>query len=295
MATYTMRINELANYLCAEHAEDVVGMTYSQKLDYAAELIMPEDYPCYGVDLEEQDAMRSTLSKAIVRHYLMREIGYETYELWKIMLETRLREIMPYYQQLYETTLFKLDLENPYHMITEHDQTQKDDRDVQREGDRGITTQDSDDTTAKIVYGRVVNGTSSMNDERSESSQSTSHSSHSDFPQASYANGDYVSTADDATGNGSGSSEGTQNGTTSEKNSGEDNATNSTVRNGKNDEKWSDKSKDINDQIMHYLHDVKGHTNNLEILDAIEKWRELILNINQQIIEELKDLFIQLY
>ena len=40
-------------------------------------------------------------------HYYTREIGFETVGLWKLKLQTKLNEIMPYYNKLYETELLK--------------------------------------------------------------------------------------------------------------------------------------------------------------------------------------------
>jgi len=43
----------------------------------------------------------------VLRHYYTREIGFETVGLWKLKLNTKMREIMPYYNQLFETTAIK--------------------------------------------------------------------------------------------------------------------------------------------------------------------------------------------
>jgi hypothetical protein len=51
----------------------------------------------------------SGLLKKILLHYYTREIGYETVGLWKLKLNQRMREIMPYYNQLYESTLLEYD------------------------------------------------------------------------------------------------------------------------------------------------------------------------------------------
>ena len=46
---------------------------------------------------------RSVLCQKILLHYYTREIGQETVGLWKLKLNTKLNEIMPYYNQLYKT------------------------------------------------------------------------------------------------------------------------------------------------------------------------------------------------
>ena len=49
-------------------------------------------------------AYKPILCKKILKHFYMSEIGFETYGLWKLQLNTKLEEIMPYYNQLYYTT-----------------------------------------------------------------------------------------------------------------------------------------------------------------------------------------------
>ena len=44
---------------------------------------------------------RSVLCTKIIRHYYTREISEETVGLWKLRLQTKLNEIMPYYNKLY--------------------------------------------------------------------------------------------------------------------------------------------------------------------------------------------------
>ena len=59
---------------------------------------------------------RSVLETKILRHYYTREIGFETVGLWKHYLKTKLNEIMPKYNKLYEasivSTLFAYSEEN---------------------------------------------------------------------------------------------------------------------------------------------------------------------------------------
>ena len=53
------------------------------------------------------------LLKKILLHYYTREIGYETVGLWQMKINQKLREIMPYYNQLYKSELLEYNpLEN---------------------------------------------------------------------------------------------------------------------------------------------------------------------------------------
>ena len=50
---------------------------------------------------------RSVLCKKILKHYYLREIGCETVGIWLLWMNTKLEEIMPYYNKMYESELIK--------------------------------------------------------------------------------------------------------------------------------------------------------------------------------------------
>ena len=59
---------------------------------------------------------RGELEKKIIEHYYFRQIGFETVGRFKFELNVRLREIMPRFNQLYKTTLFKYNPIENYNM-----------------------------------------------------------------------------------------------------------------------------------------------------------------------------------
>ena len=59
------------------------------------------NYPIFNEDY------RSVLEEKITRHFYFREIGFETVGRFLYELETKLNEIMPFYNKLYESTLFE--------------------------------------------------------------------------------------------------------------------------------------------------------------------------------------------
>ena len=59
---------------------------------------------------------RGELEKKIIEHYFFRQIGFETVGRFKFYLNTRLREIMPRYNKLYKTTLYKYNPIENYNM-----------------------------------------------------------------------------------------------------------------------------------------------------------------------------------
>ena len=52
---------------------------------------------------------RPVIETKILKHYYTREIGFETYGLWKLKLDTKMNEIMPYYNQMYESAKLEFD------------------------------------------------------------------------------------------------------------------------------------------------------------------------------------------
>lgn len=51
---------------------------------------------------------RAELCKKILRHYYTREICCETVGRWKLFLNDKMKNIMPYYNQLYQSELLKI-------------------------------------------------------------------------------------------------------------------------------------------------------------------------------------------
>lgn len=107
MATYTTTVRSICESLAiAEVGEDY---TIDGLLMVAEPKLFDFYYP-FVLD----DQYRSALQTKILKHYFTREIGFETVALWKLKLNVKLNEIMPYYNQLYESAQLKFD---PFHDI----------------------------------------------------------------------------------------------------------------------------------------------------------------------------------
>ena len=59
---------------------------------------------------------RDELETKIVDHYAMRQIGFETFGRFKHELNRKMREIMPYYVELYKTTKYEYNPIENYNM-----------------------------------------------------------------------------------------------------------------------------------------------------------------------------------
>lgn len=62
-----------------------------------------KDYPIFDESYREQ------LNNKIIQHYYFREIGFETEALFKNRLNQKMLEIMPYYNQMYESSKLTID------------------------------------------------------------------------------------------------------------------------------------------------------------------------------------------
>lgn len=66
------------------------------------------DYPIWD------EGYRQVLNKKILDHFHFDEIAHETPDRWGFRVKTKLNEIMPYYNQLYKSTIFEF---NPLYNI----------------------------------------------------------------------------------------------------------------------------------------------------------------------------------
>lgn len=82
--------------------------------------IFPFSFPIYDPASKQvvpsiqngvMNAKAKDLCTKIIKHYYMREIGFETIELWKMKLDEKLNLIMPFYNQLYASE--ELNKDNP--------------------------------------------------------------------------------------------------------------------------------------------------------------------------------------
>ena len=66
------------------------------------------------------ESYRAVLCKKILKHYYLREIAAETAGIWILWMNTKLEEIMPYYNQLYKSALLEFDPFNDVNYTRSH-------------------------------------------------------------------------------------------------------------------------------------------------------------------------------
>ena len=99
MSKYTTEVR----YICEYYAGQSESGDYSDIDDIiaASSDTVIGNYPIFD------ETYRDTLNAKILKHYYTREICEETAGLWRLRLNARMNEIMPYYNKLYESELLK--------------------------------------------------------------------------------------------------------------------------------------------------------------------------------------------
>ena len=99
VSKYTTQVR----FICEQLSGYVQSVDYSDidlVLRSAEPKIFDFEYPIFD------ENYRHVLNTKILKHYYINEIGLETYALWKLRLNTKMNEIMPYYNQLYKSELY---------------------------------------------------------------------------------------------------------------------------------------------------------------------------------------------
>ena len=237
-------LNESVGY---SKIEDVITGAMPKIFDF--------DFPIFD------ESYRSVLERKILKHFYTREICEETVGLWKLRLNTRLNEIMPYYNKLYKSELLNF---NP--LYTDN---------LKRERTTKLNSKRETDNNGE------VNTTNNYNSQESRSGTDNNNGSdlYSDTPQGSLSgveSGTYLTNARK-----------TNETTTSSSNTSNNSSTNGKVVNSEN---GSDNFNSTED----FLESVSGYAG-VNASDLLKKYRETFLNIDMMIIDNLEDLFFQLW
>lgn len=169
MSKYTTEVR----FIC----ENVAGLTnsagYSRVDDIiskAIPMVFDFDFPIFD------ESYRNVLCKKILKHYYTREICEETVGLWKLRLDTRMNEVMPYFNKLYKSELLDF---NPLYDVDIKRTTSKESASNGNDtvtSTKTVTGQTETDTTNKNTSSSITNqlseGTNNGSIERTNESSS---------------------------------------------------------------------------------------------------------------------------
>jgi|SRR5690625_2469755 len=208
------------------------------------------------------EAYRPILEQKFIDHYYFREIGLETIGQFKHFLKSKLNRIMPYYNQLYETE--GLVNKDNYNINLDNTITQT-----------RTTEQDAENTGTSNTN---MNTNTNTEESGNQTQNNTNQSVYSDTPQARLSgNLDYATNMTDDEGQSllENESTGTQSTTGSE------DVTSQT----------SGKIKTVDEYVEHLLGNASMRYN----ADILMEWRKSFLNIDEQVIQECNDLFMNIW
>lgn len=237
---------------------------------------------------------RKVLCKKILKHYYTREIGCETVGLWKLWMNTKLEEIMPYYNQLYESELLKFDPLTDTKIETTGNRKGNSDRD--KSG--AENTNDKRDISGTSDMNKNVNnsGSSENNTDRSTHSDSIERDLYSDTPQGSLQNVEnetYLTNARKVSNDSNGTDNITSNDTFNSNSV--DKTTNTNTSNdvftGKRD---STENESVN-STEDYTESIIGKRGSGSFSNLLNDFRKTFLNIDMMVIDEFEEMFFKLW
>lgn len=231
-------------------------------------------------------AYAPVLYKKILRHYYYDEIAHETTGQFIMRLNTKLDEILPYYNKLYESAALKF---NPlYDIDYTVEGNRKDDNTIDRTRTDDLNTVRTDDLTAV----RTDNLTAVRTDDLASHSESIDWDTFSDTPEGSLsgvADNSYLTNARKIDSEADGTNTGTQTmdntGTQTNTNTGTQSTTNTGTQT----------NNDIIHNINEYFEHVTGKKGGTDYADLVRKFRDTFINIDMMIIHDLQSLFMGVY
>lgn len=248
---------------------------------------------------------RVVIEKKILKHYYTREICEETVGLWKLRLDTRLNEIMPYYNKLYQSELLEF---NPL-CTSNLTRKRKTDLDSKRSENENIndTTSSNRTTENNISVNTANNGTvdstntTTTTGTNNGTSNNTSTDLYSATPQGSLSgieSNTYLTDARKITDVGNTTSNTSNNSSTTDKvESGETGSSTSVENSSDNVNETYGRTRGNSDNLLStedYIESVIGY-DGTSASDLLLKYRETFINIDTMLISELEDLFLQLW
>lgn len=130
MSAYTTEVR----YICEAYAgrEENGDFTDIDNVVNASRRRIFGNYPIFD------ENYRATLEAKILKHYYTREICEETVALWKLRLQNRMNEIMPYFNKLYSSELIEFNPLYDVDLNTTGNKTGERDGTIQTDTDRDV-------------------------------------------------------------------------------------------------------------------------------------------------------------
>lgn len=293
LSKYTTEVR----FICERFAglDESQGFTKVNDIVEKARHSIFEKYPIFD------ESYRSILETKILKHFYTREIGFETVGLWLLKLNQKMSEIMPYYNQFYESQKLTF---NPLVNVSTSQASTRDDNttsnsqtaqaatnerinNVSKESNESGTSLSKTTEDNKQIYGSKISTTG------------TDDVSESDTPQGTLSNVENNTYLSKFTRN--------KKNLTDSKSGIDEIASNGSV--DRADANVSNVSENSNEKVQsNHATNENAEKNTLENYIAtnvglsgvsgselLEKYRATFLNIDMLVIDELNDLFMKLW
>lgn len=269
MSKYTTELR----FICEQLANESDSKGYSDVssiIEKARTKIFSFDYDIFS------DAYKSILETKILKHFYLREIAYETYGIFKLKLENKMQQIMPYYNKLY---LSEDSITEPLKDFSRSHTTNR--TDDTSSSEKNNTTNNTNTTNAT-----TSNTTTNASSENKSESVNTKKNRYSDTPQGGLSgieDNTYLTnvTLDDSSDR--------KNANASEKN-----ITDETLNNTQTIASTNSNDKTLTNKLTSVFEELESG-NNQSQSDLLIKYRETFINIDMMIINELEELFLQIW
>lgn len=249
-----------------------------------------KDYPIFD------ENYRELLNKKIIDHFYFREIGFETTELFKFYLNRTMREIMPYYNQLYKSELLEF---NPFYNVDKYiDYNRLSNGNKQNVANNQTTNDLKTESTNNIESNDNVFSTGTNDSHSANNTDTKNKNVHSDTPQGllnigTIENEIYASDADISHNGESSTGSSHNNNTQLSENKGNTEQKGETTNTGTVSNALT--ATENNQNTENYLSHVLGKSEGETYSEMLIKFRDTFLNIDMLVINELNSLFMGVY
>lgn len=299
MSKYTTEVR----YIC-EHfsglSESVGYNDVEQVIKNCLPKVFDFNFPIFD------ESYRSVLETKILRHYYTREIGLETVGLWKLKLNTKLNEIMPFYNKLYKSELIEFNPLYDVELTRERKIEGKGTKDTENgESRNGENHADTSQSSSNMVTENgsdkgTINGSSDGTQNQNTTGNATNM--YSDTPQGAITDlqaGRYLTnaTVDSATNTFAGASHDSTSQTTENTRNNDTNTDGSA--DSSNDGEYSSNMDGYSNTTLSntedYLEHVVGSNGGESFSKRLNEYRATFINIDMMVIDELEELFFGLW
>lgn len=290
MSKYTTELRYICESLAGldesvgyEDVEDVIEECRSKIFSF--------NYPIFDV------AYKKTLETKILKHFYTREIGLETYGLWKLKLDTKMNEIMPLYNMYYTSALLNF---NPLYTkdLYRKKDVEIDTSDNLISSQEASSTVDRDTSNTTVDSENVIENRHNVGDESGTSGvDTTNRDVYSDTPQGSLTgveNLTYLTNARKITNDSDSEYDIDKENTETNSRSTATNNSNTGSEDVESGSSSSLEQSKAGNSVEDYLEHVYGFESG-SASKLLKEYRETFLNIDLMVIGELEELFMQLW